>query len=126
VAPPSPQRPDRLTELAVGLAPAGLDARRWNALRRGRLKPERQLDLHGMRAAEAHAAVHRFVLAAQAAGLRCICIVTGKGSTAEGGTLRRELPHWLNGPSLRPLLLAVAHPHSANTGAVHLLLRRAR
>jgi DNA-nicking Smr family endonuclease len=38
--------------------------------------------------------------------------------------LRRELPHWLNAPALRPLILALAHPHRANTGAVHVLLRR--
>jgi DNA-nicking Smr family endonuclease len=38
--------------------------------------------------------------------------------------LRRELPHWLNAPELRGRILAAAHPHAANTGAVHLLLRR--
>jgi len=121
VAPPRPTPPP---EIAVGAPPAGLDARRWNGLRRGRLRPERQLDLHGMRAEQAHGAVQRFLLGAQADGLRCVCIVTGKGSTEAGGTLRRELPHWLNAPGLRPLVLAAAHPHSANTGAVHLLLRR--
>ena len=43
---------------------------------------------------------------------------------SEGGVLRRELPHWLNAPDLRRILLAAAHPHAANTGAVHLMLRR--
>jgi DNA-nicking Smr family endonuclease len=52
-----------------------------------------------------------------------VAIVTGKGS-GEGGILRRELPHWLNLPSVRPLILGAAHPHRANTGAIHLLLRR--
>ena len=40
--------------------------------------------------------------------------------------LRRELPIWLNLPELRPLVLAAAHPHPANSGAVRLLLRRLR
>jgi DNA-nicking Smr family endonuclease len=120
--PPRPAAPPR--EIAVGAQPPGLDAKRWTALRRGRLKPERTLDLHGMRAAEAHAAVRAFVPLAQEAGLRCVAIVTGKGSSPEGGVLRRELPHWLNAPDLRPRILAAAHPHAANTGAVHLLLRR--
>jgi DNA-nicking Smr family endonuclease len=111
-----------LPELRVGQAPGGLDARRWRDLRRGRTRPERTLDLHGVRA---HAAVHRFLLGARAEGLRCVAIVTGRGSSPEGGVLRRELPHWLNGPELRPLLLGAAHPHAANPGAVHLLLRRA-
>jgi DNA-nicking Smr family endonuclease len=112
--------------IAVGLPPAGLDAKRWTALRRGRLRPERTLDLHGRRAQDAHAAVRGFLADAIADGLRCVAIVTGKGSTVEGGVLRRELPHWLNAPELRPLLLGAAHPHRANAGAVHLLLRRRR
>jgi DNA-nicking Smr family endonuclease len=122
VATPRGNAPPR--EIAVGAQPAGLDAKRWTALRRGRLKPERTLDLHGMRAADAHAAVRAFVPLAQEAGFRCVAIVTGKGSSADGGVLRRELPHWLNAPELRPRILAAAHPHAANTGAVHLLLRR--
>ncbi|MBY0337872.1 MAG: Smr/MutS family protein, partial [Acetobacteraceae bacterium] len=129
--PPRPAAPPaRLAgpppELGIGQRPAGLDAKRWDGLRRGKLRPERKLDLHGMRAAEAHAAVQGFLTAAQAQGLRCVCIVTGKGSSEEGGTLRRELPHWLNAPALRGLVLGAAHPHKANTGAVHLLLRRRR
>jgi DNA-nicking Smr family endonuclease len=122
--PPAPRAAAAPPEIAVGAQPPGLDAKRWTALRRGRLKPERTLDLHGMRAADAHAAVRAFVPLAQEAGLRCVAIVTGKGSSPEGGVLRRELPHWLNAPDLRPRILAAAHPHAANTGAVHLLLRR--
>jgi DNA-nicking Smr family endonuclease len=122
-APPPPPRP-ALPELAIGVSPGGVDRRRWDALRRGRLAPERTLDLHGMRAEEAHQAVTRFLIQAQAQGLRCIAIVTGKGSGETGGVLRRELPQWLNAPALRPKILALAHPHRANTGAVHVLLRR--
>ena len=113
-------------DLHVGVAPPGLDARRWRDLRRGRTRPERTLDLHGYRAQEAHLAVRSFLRQAAAEGLRCVAIVTGRGSSPEGGVLRRELPHWLNAPELRPLLLGAAHPHAANAGAVHLLLRRAR
>ena len=131
-APPSPgqatsrRRPLPPIDVHVGGPPAGLDARRWRDLRRGRTRPERTLDLHGYRAQEAHAAVRAFVRGAAADGLRCIAIVTGRGSSPEGGVLRREVPHWLNAPELRPLLLGAVHPHQANAGAVHLLLRRQR
>jgi len=123
-APPPPRwtPPD----IAVNAPPSGLDDRRWRDLRRGRIRPERTLDLHGRRAQDAHAAVHAFLAEAYADGLRCVAVITGRGSSPEGGVLRRELPHWLNAPDLRRILLGAAHPHSANTGAVHLLLRRRR
>lgn len=123
-----PSAPPRLPppEVAVGVPPPGVDARRWRELRRGKLRPERKLDLHGLTAAAAHEAVTRFVLGARADGVRCVVIVTGKGSSPEGGILRRELPHWLNEGALRGTVLAAAHPHRANAGAVHVLLRRPR
>jgi DNA-nicking Smr family endonuclease len=127
-APPAAPPPPRWAppDIAVNTPPSGLDDRRWRDLRRGRIRPERTLDLHGRRAQDAHAAVHAFVADAYAEGLRCVAVITGRGSSPEGGVLRRELPHWLNAPDLRRVLLGAAHPHSANTGAVHLLLRRRR
>lgn len=121
---PKPRLPP--PEINVGAQPSGLDARRWRDLRRGTMRPERKLDLHGMTAAVAHVAVENFLRMAQAEGTRVVCIVTGKGSSAEGGVLKRELPHWLNAPHLRHLILGAAHPHRANAGSVHLLLRRTR
>ncbi len=109
----------------IGRAPAGLDRATWERFRSGQLAPARTLDLHGMTAAAAHAAVIRFVLGAQATGLRCIEIVTGLGSTAGAGTLRREFPHWLASPGLAHLILAATHPRG-NAGATRLLLRRTR
>ncbi len=124
-SPPLPRRPPGW-ELAVGAAPPGIDTRRWKDLRRGRTRPERTLDLHGRTAQQAHGAVRAFLSDAQADGLRCVCIVTGKGPVPHGGVLKRELPFWLNAPDLRPLVLALAHPHAANWGSVHVLLRRRR
>ena len=127
VAAPRPAPPPvrwTLPEIAVNAPPPGLDDRRWRDLRRGRVKPERTLDLHGRFAQDAHAAVRGFLADAYADGVRCVAVITGRGSSPEGGVLRRELPHWLNAPDLRRILLGAAHPHKANTGAVHLLLRR--
>lgn len=126
VAPPVPKQRLPPPEINVGAQPSGLDAKRWRDLRRGTTRPERKLDLHGMTAAVAHVAVENFLRMAQADGTRVVCIVTGKGSSTEGGVLKRELPHWLNAPHLRPLILGAAHPHRANAGSVHLLLRRTR
>ena len=126
VQPPTrPALPHRGVELQIGHAPPGLDGKRWKALRRGETRPERTLDLHGRRVQDAHGAVRRFLHDAQSDGIRCVAIVTGKGSAGqEIGVLRRELPHWLNAPELRHLLLGAAHFSAGNPGAVVLLLRR--
>jgi len=116
----------RLAPLAIGEPPAGLDRASWRRLAGGRSRPARRLDLHGLTAAEALAALEAFLAAASEADERIVEVVTGRGSGAEGGVIRREFIHWLNRPSLRPLLLGASHPHPANQGAVLLLLRRRR
>ncbi len=109
----------------VGAAPAGLDRGTWTRFRTGKLAPARTLDLHGHTVQRAHDALHAFLRGAHSEGLRCVEIVTGRGQR-EDGALRRELPHWLNGPELRPIVLAASHPHTSNPGSVRVLLRRAR
>lgn len=115
-----------LRPLAVGQEPGGLDRASWNRLRGGRLAPVRTLDLHGRTAQAAFHALEAFLRAAHADRVRCVEIITGRGSGETGGVIRRELPLWLNLPSLRPLVLAASHPHPANPGSVRLLLRRLR
>ena len=120
--PPSPARA-AAGALAVGKAPAGLDSSSWNRLRSGRLAPTRSIDLHGRTIHRAYHALHAFLHAAHAERVRCVEVITGRGA-ADSGAIRRELPMWLNLPALRPLVLAAVHPHTANPGAVLLLLRR--
>ncbi len=133
-APPPPPPPRAATPrvpappatLGVGEAPAGLDGGSWNRLRAGKLAPVRTLDLHGQTAQRAYHALEGFLAAAHGDRVRCVEIITGRGSGDAGGVIRRELPFWLNQPKLRPLVLAAVHPHAANVGAVRLLLRRSR
>ena len=112
--------------LVTGLAPAGLDRASWGRFRGGKMTPARTLDLHGKTAQAAFHALERFLVNAHAERLRCVEVITGRGSGEQGGVIRRELPHWLNLPSLRPLVLAAAHPHPQNAGSTRLLLRRTR
>ena len=123
----APVRPVTVVaEVAVGQQPAGLDKASWTRLRTGKLLPERTLDLHGRTAQHAYHALQGFLLRAHADRVRCVEVITGRGSGENGGVIRRELPLWLNLPQLRPLVLGVTHPHAANIGSVRLLLRRAR
>jgi DNA-nicking Smr family endonuclease len=112
--------------LEVGTTPSGIDRATWSRFRTGKLLPARTLDLHGHTAARAHAELHAFIAAAMAERLRCVEVITGRGSGESGGVIRREFPLWLNGPTLRPHILAATHPHPANPGSVRLLLRRMR
>jgi len=107
--------------VAVDAAPPGLDKSTWRNFTSGKIRAVRVLDLHGMTAARAHHAVTTCIERAYAEQTRCVEIITGKGEI-----LARELPLWLNTPALRPLILALAHPHAANTGSVRILLRRIR
>jgi DNA-nicking Smr family endonuclease len=119
---PGPAR--ALAPLAIGAAPPGLDGATWQRLRGGKLAPSRTLDLHGRTAARAHHDLTEFLHRAQADRLRCVEVITGRGTGEAGGVIRRELPLWLNLPPLRGLVLAAAHPHAANPGSVRLLLRK--
>jgi DNA-nicking Smr family endonuclease len=124
----------RPVPIGIGGQPAGLDSATWQRFHRGQLSSARKLDLHGMTAQHAFHALQAFLRAAHAERLRCVEIVTGRGSPDGGGVLRRELPIWLNLPEIRPMVLAATHPHAsnalhsrvANQGSVRLLLRRPR
>jgi DNA-nicking Smr family endonuclease len=123
---PRPAKPPPPLDAA---APAGLDRRSAERLRRGQVPIEAKLDLHGMTQDRAHAALERFLAGAVASGLRCVLLVTGKGRTQqEGGVLKRQVPRWLNEPAFRPHVLAIAtaRPGHGGEGALYLLLRRRR
>jgi DNA-nicking Smr family endonuclease len=125
--PPAPPRPPEPESRRLDPhRPIDLDRGSWQRLRRGRYPVDARLDLHGLRQAEAHAALVGFLAAAQARGNRCVLIITGRG-LASGGTLRDMVPRWLDtAPSrARVLAYAPAHPRHGGAGALYVLLRRA-
>ena len=112
-----------------------MDRRRFDKLRRGRLDPERRIDLHGMTSERAHAALTGFILDAHADDLRLVLVITGKGRADDTGLgpqrhgiLRHSLPHWLAMPPLnvRILQVAPAHQRHGGSGAFYVYLRRRR
>lgn len=124
VAPP--QRP-----VSPPVSPPVLERRLRLALRRGSTGVDAVLDLHGMRQAEAHAALHGFLLRAGRAGHRLVLVVTGKGpeganAFSERGVLRRSVPRWLALPEMRRLVVGVeeAGRRHGGTGALYVRLRR--
>ncbi|MFV0243868.1 MAG: Smr/MutS family protein [Qingshengfaniella sp.] len=124
--------------LETRIADFGPQPNRRTALRerRGKVRPEARIDLHGMTQAQAHGALTRFILGAQADGLRLVLVITGKGKPRdEGGPLpvpvgilRHQVPHWLSLPPLRGIVLrlAPAHIRHGGDGALYVFLRRNR
>ncbi len=110
----------------VGVRAPGLDDTQWRRLSRGQIRVDARLDLHGYIVQEAFEEFHRFMQRSRVMGWRCVEIVTGLGSGARGGSIRRELPHWLHRADIAPMVLGVVHSHQGNQGALRLLLRKKR
>jgi DNA-nicking Smr family endonuclease len=138
-APPPPAAPRKPPPplLETGTA-AGIDKRSMDRLRRGKLAPEATIDLHGMRREEAHRALDAFLGRSQAAGKRCVLVITGKGTERvsgrpremgeETGVLKRQVPRWLNESPNRGRIIAFvqARPQHGGAGALYVLLKRQR
>jgi len=117
-------------------APVQMDSKVFGRMKRGKLKPESKLDLHGMRIDTAHPALIRFVLTAQAQGKRLVLVVTGKGKDRDEpgpiptprGVLRNQVPQWLSLPPLAQAVMQVAPAHVSHggDGAYYIYLRRSR
>jgi DNA-nicking Smr family endonuclease len=114
----------------------GIEPGMKKRLQRGTLEIDGTIDLHGMRQAEAHTALARFIHRSVARGDRTILVITGKGLKklgpdaaviVEAGVLRSMLPIWLSEASLAPLVAGwdVAAPAHGGDGAFYVRLRRA-
>ena len=128
-----------MPDLAYNKSPS-LDRRTSEKLRRGQLPIEARLDMHGMTQAKAKTSLLSFILRAYNSGLRCVLVITGKGSSskgtgedavwlqAESGVLREATPQWLNDPAIRPKILSFcqARPKDGGQGALYVLLKRQR
>lgn len=114
--------------------PVRMDGKAHGKMKKGRLRPDARIDLHGMNVEEAHGALISFILSRQAQGARLVLVITGKGSAGDGpapverGVLRRQVPHWLQLPPLGTAVLdiAPAHRRHGGDGAYYVYLRRLR
>lgn len=108
---------------------APIEQRLLRQVRRGHRAIDGSIDLHGLRQAEALERLRYFLLRMQREGATLVIVVTGKGvsDTHDGrGVLRRQVPHWLRLPDMRPIVLGFeeAAPHQGGAGALYVRLRR--
>jgi DNA-nicking Smr family endonuclease len=102
---------------------AKLDRRAKSRVARGRIEIDARLDLHGYTLDRAVARLERFLASSQVQGAGLVLVITGKS-----GALRREVPHWLAGAHLRPLVIGFeeAAPNHGGSGALYVRIRRRR
>ncbi|WP_120500002.1 Smr/MutS family protein [Roseovarius sp. EL26] len=138
----TPSKPTQAHDILPGIreqlakAPLGMDAKAFGRLKKGKLKPEGKIDLHGKTLAQAQPVLTSFILRAQADGKRLVLVVTGKGKERDDGgpipvrfgVLRHAVPQWLSIPPLNQLVLQVseAHLRHGGGGAYYVYLRRSR
>ena len=123
-------------EQRLSAQPLRMDQKTFGRMKKGKLRPERKIDLHGMTLDRAHPALSRFIIAAHADGCRLVLVVTGKGKSGrdEGpiptprGVLRNQVPQWLQLAPLGALVLQVtdAHISHGGSGAYYVYLARRR
>ena len=110
-----------------GKAP-GLDRKTQVRMRRGQVRLEGRLDLHGMIQTEAYRALLNFIEAAYYDGRRSVLVITGKGLTRDGevGVLRQAVPRWLNEQPLNALIkgFGYAARQHGGEGALYVLIRK--
>jgi DNA-nicking Smr family endonuclease len=111
-------------------AAAGVDRRLVRKLRAGDFAYQAHIDLHGMTAEEARAAVDQFLTRAHQQGQRCVLIIHGRGLNSKDHVpvLKTRLANWLARGSWARLVLAFtsARPVDGGVGALYVLLRRQR
>lgn len=94
-------------------------------LRRGKYAIQEELDLHGMNASQARAALRQFMSELLMSDTRCVRIIHGKGlrSGPRGPVLKGKVVTWL--PQWDEVLAYVTAPeNNGGTGAVYVLLAR--
>ena len=75
-----------------------------NSYKKGKVRPEGVIDLHGYRLHSARIALQKYILNAYEKNIRNILIITGKGYNNKG-ILKKEVPLWLNDQNLMSLLV---------------------
>ena len=135
-APGKPSLRSRAPTLSEELAgrPVNMDAKAHRKMTRGKMEVEGRIDLHGLTLSEAHPRLMSFVFSSHAAGKRLVLVITGKGRDRDGGgpiperrgLLRHQVPQWLSGGALGPIVMQVtqAHQRHGGSGAFYVYLRR--
>lgn len=119
-------RPVPTPEQQAGFHPRRLDAPTREKLARGRIDIAGRVDLHGLTQQAAHRLLLAFLREAFASGRRHVLVITGKGTGAGEGVLRRSVPQWFATPPFAAIVSGYeeAARRHGGAGALYVRLRR--
>ena len=128
---------DGLEKPSKFFAHHNLDKKKQILLKKGRIHPEKTLDLHGLNSKQAEKKVLDFLQKSYANGIRLILIITGKGKRSgqkdrsngddsDTGILKKALVPWIENSNMWPKILKImsAHPKHGGGGAFYVYLRK--
>lgn len=149
--PPPPPRPSGKARATSKPAPparprppppgplADFDRRKARQIASGKTEVDARIDLHGLTQHDARGALRGFLFAAFAKGHKTVLVITGKGARGESadglgallgerqrGVIKRNVPHWLEEPDLRAVVLSFtqAGVRHGGSGALYVRLRK--
>tara|TARA_S200000501_G_C20759534_1_gene715457 strand:- start:386 stop:991 length:606 start_codon:yes stop_codon:yes gene_type:complete len=116
----------------------GLDRKRHVLLKKGKLSPEKTIDLHGLSTKRAEEEVLAFLFQSYSQGLRLVLVITGKGrnsiqkvsnsvhQTNDIGIIKKSLTSWIKNSDIMPLILHImpAHSKHGGDGAFYVYLKK--
>jgi len=101
-------------------------AGRMRQLKRGTVRIEAELDLHGLTREEAVFRLKHFIADCSRRGMATILLITGKGvNSPEGPVLREAVPAWIRGPGKELVSECIPAPRDkGGSGAFVVFLKR--
>lgn len=108
-------------------ARSGLQHKLTQRLQRGQMQLEACIDLHQQTTTEAMTAIMQFIDDCIEQGMRCVCIIHGKGHFSKEGqaVLKNFINQWLR-TQHNVLAFHSAKPRHGGTGAIYVLLKGKR
>lgn len=113
------------SDAVLSFCRTGIQNKVFRKLRQGAIRPEAELDLHGMYAEKAKQAVNQFLVRCLARQYYCVAIIHGKGSgrSETPPILKNKLNNWLR--NYEDVLAFHSAPlRRGGVGAVWILLRK--
>ena len=108
----------------------GFSRKLMQKLKKGQFPVQDYVDLHGLTKQDAELKIRDFLLQSNRLGLRCVLVVHGRGLNSEDNipVLKERLPAWLSRGPIKKIVLAfsTARPYDGGTGAIYILLRKAK